>query len=248
MREGAMFSGSSFPETRWSVVLRAQGPADAGARQEALSELCRIYWYPLYAFARRDGWPPEDAEDHTQSFFARFLETDLFARVAADRGRLRTFLLAAFRHDLADFRRSASRQKRGGAAILLPIDFSTAEGALNADTNLQLPAENAYDRRWALALLAATVDELEQEYRSAGRTAKFEGLRTLLGLEDPEGADWEAIGAPLGLSSAAVRQAAHRLRRRFRARLRQRVADTLVDPDERQVEEELAALRAALSS
>jgi len=229
------------------VVLRAQRPEETGERHEALAELCRTYWFPLYAFARREGWSPQDAEDHTQNFFSRLLATNLFASVAADRGRLRTFLLTAFRHDLADSRRTNGRQKRGGTSPVVAIDRTLAETRLQADPALQVPAENAYDRHWAAALLETTLAKLAAEYRAAGRGTLFEILRPHLGFSEESAADPATTAAELGMSAPAFRQTLHRLRTRFRGTLRRHIADTLANGEENLVEQELASLRAALA-
>ena len=232
-----------FPATRWSVVVTAS--SGGAAARAALEELCRLYWFPLYAFARQSGCSPEDAEDETQEFLARVASRELLAVATATRGRLRTFLLAAFQRDLIDAHRRATRQKRGGGAEVLSIDALNAEGRLSALATTT-SAESTYDRLWAMTCLEAAMAALETEYARRDRQALFQTLRPFL---DPasEG-DYATAAAASGLDPNAVRQAVFRLRQRFRALLRLTIGDTLESPTEALIEEELAALRAALSA
>lgn len=248
MSDSRAASGAAFPVTRWSVVLRAGTAGDEPARRTALAELCGLYWYPLYAFARRDDWTPEDAEDLTQAFFVRVLEEEIFTRTRPERGRLRTFLLTAFRHDLADARRTARRQKRGGEQVLLSIDRDEAEGRFLAEGALQVAPENGFDRHWALSVLAASVARLGEEYAAAGRAGQFAGLRVFLGFGDDGTADYDELAAHLAVTPAAARQSVHRLRERFRRVLRTHVADTLAEATDASVDAELDALRHALAA
>ena len=231
-----------FPATRWSIVLAAVGEGDSA--RAALDELCRLYWFPLYAFSRQWGCSAEDAEDETQNFLTKMASKDLLSRAMPDRGRLRTYLLKAFQRDLIDAHRRAHRQKRGGMAEMLPLDTVDAE-TLFRQTPLLPSAEATYDRLWAVSCLEAALRVVENEYTSRGRSTLFENLRPFL---DPAGEqDYSTTAGITGLDPNAIRQAVFRLRQRFRAVLRQTVADTLHNPSEGLIEEELSALRAALA-
>jgi DNA-directed RNA polymerase specialized sigma24 family protein len=232
-----------FPPTRWSVVLAAAG--DGRTARAALEELCRLYWFPLYAFARQRGCPPEDAEDETQSFLARVAEGKLLATATPERGHLRTYLLAAFQRDLIDAQRRATRQKRGGDAVMVPLDTVLAEDRL-ANTRASDSPGAAFDRAWALTCLETAAAALAAEYEARGRGALFQALRPFL---DPESeGDYAAAGQAARLDANAMRQAVFRLRQRFRVLLRQTIADTLEHPTEALIDEELTALRAALAT
>ena len=230
-----------FPATRWSVVLLAAGSGTQA--RVALEELCRLYWFPLYSFARQKGSSPEDAEDETQEFLARVAGGELLASAAPDRGHLRTYLLAAFQRDLIDAHRRAGRLKRGGKVEFISLD------ALNAEARYGTPQSESstatYDRAWAMTCLDAAVSALETEYQSRGRASLFQTLRPFL---DPETeGDHAAAAQATGLEPNAIRQAVFRLRQRFRILVRQTIADTLENPTELLIDEELAALRAALA-
>lgn len=232
-----------FPITRWSVVLTASG--GGAAARAALEELCRLYWFPLYAFARQSGCSPEDAEDETQEFLTRVASRELLAGATATRGRLRTFLLAAFQRDLIDAHRRTTRQKRGGGAEVLSIDALKAEDRLSA-LGTATSAENTYDRLWAMTCLDTAMAALESEYTRREKLALFQALRPFI---DPQAeGGYEKAAQLTGLEPNAVRQAVFRLRQRFRALLRLTIGDTLESPTEALIEEELAALRAALSA
>jgi len=237
---------SSFPATRWSVVAAVSAGGDHAAAQTALGELCRIYWFPLYTFARRKNFSPEDAEDATQGFLLNILRTQFLAAADPALGRLRSFLLNAFSRHLSDIRRDAGRQKRGGGIEFIPLDFSEAEGRYQAspvvsDTTLQFEAD------WAAALLEAVMAKLESDYAANNRSEIFDGLRPFLGVggEIPDQAE---LAARLGMSHAALRQSLMRVRERFRTTLRAQIADTLREPTAAAIDEELRALRAVLAS
>jgi DNA-directed RNA polymerase specialized sigma24 family protein len=230
-----------FPATRWSVVLTAAGSGTPA--RAALEELCRLYWFPLYAFARQRGCSPEDAEDETQAFLARLAGGNFLASAAPERGHLRTYLLSAFQHDLIDSQRRAGRLKRGGDAAFVSLDTLQAEERL-AHTLATGSPSSAYDRAWAVTCLEATAAALAAEYESRSRGALFQALRPFL---DPESdGDYAAAAQATALDPNALRQAVFRLRQRFRVLMRQTIADTLENPTEALIAEELTALRAAL--
>ena len=231
-----------FPATRWSVVLTASaGGTNARA---ALEELCRLYWFPLYSFARQQGCSPEDAEDETQAFLAHMAAGDILSTAAQDKGHLRTYLLAAFQRDLIDAHRRATRQKRGGNMEFISLEALNAEERYRSAPRLESPAAT-YDRAWAMTCLDAAVQTLESEYAARGRIVLFQALSPFL---DPEsGGDYAIAAKATGLDPNALRQAVFRLRQRFRIIIRQTIADTLEHPSDGHIDEELAALRAALT-
>jgi len=224
-----------FDTTHWSVVLRAR---DTGA-EDALTQLCQGYWQPLYAFARRLGQPHHAAQDLTQGFFVGVLEGRYLDKVEEGRGRFRSFLLGCFKHYLAHEERRAGAAKRGGGAEHLSLDL---EQDVDPPSEWLTP-EQAYERQWAVTLLDQVVIELETQYRERGRERLFEVLRPVLstgqGRYDPRRA-----ATQLEMSVGAVKVAAHRLRRQFRAALRRRITQTL-DAGE-SVESELEYLLSVL--
>ncbi|HVY70919.1 MAG TPA: RNA polymerase subunit sigma-24 [Verrucomicrobiae bacterium] len=234
---------ATFPATRWSVVAAA-GTKD-GRASLALAELCQLYWYPLYAYARRRGLSPEDAEDATQRFFTTILERNFFADADPAKGRLRSFLLKAFAFDLADANRQARRLKRGGAAEMVSFDRELAEDRYQGEREITEPASQ-FDLAWATTVLEGAVRTVEEQYHTSGRGALFDALRPCLGNSPRETPEKIPAAASLGLSEVALRQAISRLRDRFRTALRAQIADTLREPTEEAINEELRGLREAL--
>jgi RNA polymerase sigma factor (sigma-70 family) len=231
-----------FAPTRWSVVLSAAGdPAGSEARR-ALSELCGAYWFPLYAFVRRQGCGAVEAEDLTQEFFARLLEKNYLAAVDPAKGRFRSFLLVAMRHFLLNEWAKARAVKRGGGRRLLALDALDAEARYAAEPPDDLTPERLYERRWALAVLEGVLDRLRTEYSRAGKADLFETLKGCLTAEAAAPTHAEAARR-LGMTEAAVRVAAHRLRRRYRDLLREEIAQTVADPrDAAEIEDEIGYL------
>jgi RNA polymerase sigma factor (sigma-70 family) len=246
---------ASFATTRWTLVLAAAKPragvdlgGDAPAREstashKALAELCRTYWPPLYAHARRRGLSPADAEDAVQGFFARLLRLDSLAAVDRGRGRFRAFLLGSFNHYLADIRDHARAEKRG-AHLLVPLDTQAAEAAFASAPAADLPPDRAFDRAWALALLANVTARLRDDYTGTHRTALFDTLSPSLAGRRADVAHAE-LAAKLNLSEPAVRVALHRLRQRYRQLLREEIAHTVACEEE--IEGELRLLLTALA-
>ncbi len=230
-----------FATTRWSVVVAARGDDHAPAAR-ALEELCGAYWYPLYAYVRRRGHSREDAEDLTQSFFAKFLEGKNLSGLDAQRGRFRAFLLAALKHFLANEWDKTQRQKRGGGVPHLSLDWGTADSQFQLAAKATVSPDLAFDREWAVTLLARTLDDLRAQSVTEGNAAQFDLLKPYLTADGGE-APQADIAAQLGMEPGAVRAALHRLRRRYRQILRHEVAETLADPA--QADEELRALFAA---
>ena len=232
-----------FPATRWSIVALSAHRDNRQART-ALAELCQIYWYPLYAFVRRRGHTPHEAEDLTQSFFALLLEKRWLDDVDRDRGRFRAFLLAAIKHFLANERDKALAQKRGGGQALISLDAGDAEARYRREPADPLTPEKLFARRWAETLLAQVLSGLEDEFAAAGRAAQFAALKPFLTVERGAISHAEAA-ARLGTTEAAAKVAVHRLRRRYRDRLRAEIAQTVTGPEE--VDEELRALFSAFA-
>ena len=221
------------------------GRSDTTRARAALEQLCRNYWHPLYVYVRRAGYSREEAEDLTQEFFARLLANNSVARANPARGRFRSFLLASLKHFLVNEWERAKAQKRGGRVQLIPLEFDTAETCCVQPIAPGDSPDRAYDRQWALALLDVVLRGLRREYRDAGREDLFLGLKDTLGGGRAE-IPYRDLAARLGLSEGAVKVAAHRLRRRYRALLREEVAHTVAESGD--VEEELKALFAALSA
>src|SRR5882724_4375814 len=234
--------GQWFATTHWSVVLAARHK-DSPEADAALAELCRTYWYPLYAFVRRKGYSPHDAQDLTQSFFARLLEKNYVAHADRERGRFRTFLLAALNHFLADEWDKTQRLKRGGSREIISFDAASAEERYRMEPIDQLDAAKLYERRWVTTLFDQVLARLEDESRDSGKGQLFDGLKSSLLAED-SGSSYAQLGARLGLKEGAVKQAVHRMRRRYRELFREEIAQTVAAPGE--VEDELKHLFAVL--
>ncbi len=228
-----------FRTTRWSLVVAA-GAAEGSGGRAALETLCRDSWFPLYAFARRGGAAPADAADLVQGFFADLLEREGIAAADPERGRFRTFLLAAFRHHASKEREKARAAKRGGGAVL-SLDFADGESRYLAEPVDDRTPERIYERRWALALLDRVLGDLEADY-AGDRAPLFRTLRPWLAGGDPP--SHAEAAAALGLSEGAVKVALHRLRRRYRDLLRAAIAETVATPEE--VEDEIRHLLGAV--
>lgn len=230
-----------FPRTRWSVVVAARGANEAES-VPALEVICRAYWQPLYSFARRSGHSPHDAQDLTQEFFSRLLAKRWLDAADQAKGRLRTFLIAAFKNFMHKEWRRESAQKRGGGASLIELDTQLAEAGLAA-LAIQLEPDELYDRQWALTLLSRTFDRLHEENAAAGRLADFEALKDCL-MAGPAAIDYVSVAEKLGVNPGAARVAVHRLRKRFRQLYREELSQTLAD--EGDLEGEMRHLAAAL--
>src|SRR5262245_25663182 len=237
-------SQASFPTTRWSLVARAGGVSSPDARQ-ALELLCRAYWFPIYAFIRRHGADAEAARDLTQTYFTRLLDKDLLLVADPQKGRFRSFLKTDCTYFLADQRDRERAQKRGGVRAMIRIEALDAEDRYRREMADELTPERQFDRTWALTLLDRVLDRLAAEYADSGRGALFERLQVVLTRGSPL-SPYAALAAQLGMTEGAVQVAVHRLRRRYRATLREQIAATLDDPTDADVEDEIRALFAAL--
>jgi RNA polymerase sigma-70 factor (ECF subfamily) len=222
-----------FAATRWTVVLAA-GQQTSQESRRALEELCRIYWYPLYAYVRRSGYDALTAEDLTQEFFARLLAKKSLADVEREKGKFRSFLLASLKHFLANEWDRARAQKRGGGQTFISLD---AETRYRQEPMDELSADKLLDRQWALALLEQVLARLEAE-----EFAGFEHLKVYL-TAGKEAIPYAEAAARLGTTEGAVKVAVHRLRKRYRALLREEIAHTVASPAE--VDEEIRHLFAA---
>jgi RNA polymerase sigma factor (sigma-70 family) len=229
-----------FSTTRWTMIVAAGRSSDGQGRM-AMEELCRTYWYPLYAHVRRRGHSKEDAEDLTQSFFARLLEKNHLDGLSPERGRFRSFLLAALKHFLANEWDKSQSKKRGGGVSLLSLDWQDAESRYRIEPADQLSPDKLYDRAWALTLLERVLRRLE---RANEGNAYFSELKPCLTTE--RGAiDYPEVAARLGMSENALRVAVHRLRKQYRELLRAEISETLADPQ--LLDDELQALYGAFA-
>jgi len=233
----------AFVTTHWSVVLTA-GRSDTTRARDALAKLCQTYWFPLYAYVRRRGRSPEDAQDLTQEFFARLLERNWLERADQQKGRFRSFLLSAMNHFLSDEWDKARAQKRGGGLAPVPLQFDTAETRYGHEPADRATPEQNFERRWALTLLEAVLRRLSAEYEQDGRVELFAALHPCL-VGDRTAQPYAGLAANLGVSEGTVKSAVHRLRQRYRQLLRDEIAQTVAGPGE--VDEELQHLFAVLA-
>ena len=220
-----------FATTHWSLVGAATPDEASQTRaREALEELCRAYWYPLYAFVRSRGYSAVDAQDLTQAFFARIIETGGFASADRERGRFRSYLLGAMKHFLANEWHRAQTQKRGGQVRFIEFDALDPEARYaGAAEQLDNP-EHLFDREWALQTISGALQALRDEMAKAGKSEQFDALKGSLTGEDELPRD--QIGARLGMSEGAVKVAVHRLRQRYRNLLRAAVAETVSNEED----------------
>jgi RNA polymerase sigma factor (sigma-70 family) len=232
---------SDFPTTRWTLVVAASDPKRKEVRS-ALAFLCENYWYPLYAYLRRRGYPADQAQDLTQEFFIRVLEGRYLDRANPEKGRFRAFLLTSLKFFVADEEDRNRAQKRGGGA-LLPLEFSSGEERYQREPAHDETPERIFERRWALSVLDRVVQKLRDEFARHGRPEHFERLKVfLLGHSD---APYAALAHELNTSEGALKVAIHRFRKRYRELFRREIGDTVADPAE--VESELRFLAAVLT-
>jgi RNA polymerase sigma factor (sigma-70 family) len=236
--------GDVFATTHWTVVLAA-GNRSTPQSDLALEQLCRTYWFPLYAYVRRRGHTTEDAEDLTQAFFARFLAKNYLEGLSAERGRFRAFLFASLKHFLANEWDKSRRQKRGGGEVPLSLDWQTADTQFQVAATAEPSPDKAFDREWALALLGKVIERLQKECEAEGKAKLFEQLKIFLTVGKGELSHAEAA-KNLSMDETAVRVAIHRLRKRYRELLRDEIAQTLADAAD--VDEEMRALFGAFST
>ena len=233
---------SRFSETHWTMVIAA-AQKDSLA-EEALQKLCQIYWYPLYAFVRRQGHNPHDAEDLTQEFFTRLLIRDDLATVDREKGRFRSFLLASMKHFLANEWDRARAQKRGGGKQILSISLEDPESKYAVEPTHDITPDKLYDRRWAMTVLDQVMAKLRREMNAEGKIDQFEQMKIFLTGSRGE-VRYLKAAENLGITETAVKTAVHRLRKRFRRLLSAEIADTVETRQD--VEQELRYLLAALA-
>lgn len=239
---GAGSERARFATTRWSLVIATRQP-DSPDAVAALSSLCQSYWYPVYAFIRRNGRSEDEARDLTQSFFTRVLEKNYIKDADRNRGRFRTFLLASVSHFLANEEKAGRALKRGGGAVHLSLETDDEERRFSYEPpDLDSP-DRVYDRRWAHAVLDQAMARLTAHYTESGRLEWFARLRPMITGDDP--GPQSQLASELGMTNAALRVAIHRLRRRYADTLREVIADTVDGPAS--VEDELRSLAAAVS-
>jgi len=232
----------AFPNTRWSVVLAAQRRPSAESAA-ALEAICRAYWQPLYAYVRRSGKSPHDAQDLTQEFFHRLLAKHWLDSADREKGRLRTFLIVALKRFLLNEWDKASARRRGGGQAHLPFDTAFAESRLAADSSALAPDE-AFDQQWALTLIDLTVNRLRAEFAAAGKASEYAAMKDCL-LAGRGAIDYAAVARQLDVNEGAARVAVHRLRKRFREIYREEISQTLAEGAE--LDTEMSHLAAALA-
>jgi RNA polymerase sigma factor (sigma-70 family) len=233
-----------FRTTRWSVVLLS-AQSQASGSQEALAELCRIYWYPIYAFVRRHGSSPEDAQDLTQGFFLHLLDHKALGQVSPLKVKFRSFLVASLQNYLLDKADSAHCLKRGGNLEFVPLDTRLTEDRYRQAPLDYLTAEKIFDARWAMTLLDEAMGRLREECAAQGKTSTFETLKPFLDPINSNAADsYQQVANALQVSVGSVKTLIHRLRKQYASLLREEVARTVGDPGE--VDEEIHSLCEAL--
>lgn len=233
-----------FRTTRWSAILVAAQSRLPGS-QAALTELCRLYWYPLYAFARRRGHGPHDAQDLTQGFFLHLLEHRALRHVQPVKGKFRSFLLASFQNFILDEASRARCLKRGGNREFVFLDASDAESRYRLEPADALTAEKIYDARWAMTLLGHAVERLRREYAARGELERFNVLQEFIGVaEGKTPPSYEEVARSLRVSVGAAKTLIHRFRKQYAAILREEISRTVTDPAD--IEQEIHALCDAL--
>jgi RNA polymerase sigma factor (sigma-70 family) len=233
-----------FRTTRWTAVLLS-AQSQAPGSQEALAQLCRIYWYPIYAFVRHRRYSPEDAQDLTQGFFLHLLGHKGLSQVSRLKGKFRSFLIASLQNYLCDQADSAHRLKRGGNLEFVPLNTESAEDRYPLGALDLLTAERIFDARWAMTLLDEAMGRLRQECAIQGKTRIFETLKPFLDPVNSKAAlSYEHVAAALEVSVGSVKALIHRLRKQYAALLREEVSRTVCEPGE--VDEEIHSLCEAL--
>jgi RNA polymerase sigma-70 factor (ECF subfamily) len=234
--------GERFMTTRWSVVLAA-GRTSQPAAREAMATLCGLYWQPLYAFIRRRGSSPEEAEDMVQAFLAHVIEKGSLRHVDPGKGKFRSFLLASLKNFLSDQRSKEAALKRGGGVAPVSLDAEEAEGRYRLEPADEATPERIFERQWALAVIEQAMARLRKRYADSGKENHFEEMKIFLSGEKRP-VPYAVVAGRLGITELAVKVAVHRLRKRFRDALREEIAQTVATSDE--IDTELQALYAAL--
>lgn len=245
MRDDDRTAAGQFPNTRWSIVQRARSDEATVETTRALEDICAGYWLPIYAFIRRTGVRPAEAEELTQEFLMRMVQGEYLANAERERGKLRSFLLACVKHFLASHRRTANRLKRGGGQAPISIDQAVAEHGYAAEPVDDLTPDALFERRWAKSLMNQVMESLAMQMEKEGKRALYDALLPFTHLEAKASTIAEAA-EKLGMNEAAVKMAISRLRQRLRDRLREAVAETLGPDDD--LEQEMLHLRSLLAA
>ena len=232
-----------FGTTHWSIVLAA-GRENSDSQVQALEKLCAAYWYPLYAYARRRGYPAEDAKDLTQAFFASFLEKGYLARADRDRGRFRTFLLRSIENFLHTSRERSNAQKRGGGKEIFSLDAADAEGRYLAEPVTEVTPARLFEKRWAATVIERVLHQLEGEFLINGKAELFSQLEPHL-WGDANSVPYAQLAAQLKLTVVAIKSTVYRIRTRCRELLRQEIAQTVVTSEE--IDQEIQHLLEVMS-
>jgi len=243
-KPAAQAAAASFAPTRWTVVLTAR-EHDSPQARAALEELCQTYWYPLYAFARRKGHHHADAQDLVQGLFARLLEKRELEQVDRGKGKFRSLLITGLKNFAANEWDKSQRQRRGGGHTPLSLDFAEGEAAYALVVADPMTPERQFERSWALEILENALNKIQAEYAANGKERQFEALKELLAYKTTL-ISYGERAAQAGLTEGSVRVVVPKMRRRYGEMIKQEIAQTLVDPTEAEVEEELRHLLSAL--
>jgi RNA polymerase sigma factor (sigma-70 family) len=235
---------STFTSTHWSVVLAA-GQTSSPGSEAALERLCRTYWYPLYAYVRRAGHSPADAQDLTQAFFARLLRKEYLGLADRERGKFRTFLLTSLKRFLVNEWEKQRTARRGGGQEVFSLNHDETESRYCAEPADESTPETMFEKRWALTLLEQVLGRLREEFVVAGKAEQFERLKLLVWGEK-DSPPYSTVASDLGMSEGALKVAVHRFRQRYREMLRSEIANTVSSAEE--VDEELRHLIAVISN
>jgi RNA polymerase sigma factor (sigma-70 family) len=229
-----------FPVTQLTIVIQAGGDFSRKS-QDAIASLCEVYWYPLYAFIRRRGHMPEQAQDLTQEFFARFLEGRYVRTYRRERGRFRSFLLGCLKHFLSNQRKRDMAEKRGGGKVDISLEayVQTGENRYRLEPHDNLTPESIYEKQWALTVFNQALARLQREFEEKGKKERFAFLEPFL-LEDKTGTPYSELAARIGMSESALKVAIHRIKRRFLDLLRDQISHTVSRTD--QIDKELQYL------
>ena len=233
-----------FQTTQWSLILSSQQQADSSVRQKSLGELCRAYWYPLFAFLRRKGHSPDDAADFVQGFFFELIDKQFLNSVSEKKGRFRWFLMSAIKRFVSKELEKRLAQKRGGSRTFFSFDIGDAEERYQREPVDGWTAEKLFDRRWALEVIQQALTVLESNHEKKGKLQLYLALQATLTGAQINQQRYEEIGTEFSMSAGAVKVAALRLREKYRQTLKDIVGQTINEPDS--VEDELDQLLAAL--
>lgn len=229
-----MSATPQFPTTKWTLIRKVQKGGDAEARA-AMEELCRQYWYPVYAFNRRQGFVEADAEDRTQDFFGALVARETIQAAREEKGRLRSFMLHMLREMNANHLRSRAAEKRGGRAVIVSLDETNAEERYRHEPADIVDPARLFDRAWAGRLLAAATDRLRADFEEGNNLDDFEQLREYLPLGD-QATPYAEAARKLGIKEAALRLQIHRMRKRYAKHLEAEIAQTVADPADQKAE------------